>query len=110
MVPRQGLESVCATRVVNAVGLKRNVRQNAPQETFWTQTMAMSVSARVPANTSVSVLTMPLLTLVDVHKAPGHVRTCPGALCTSTSVSRGIVRTETLVLAGTLALTDIAIV
>lgn len=74
MAPQLGLESVCATRMVNAVGLKRNVRQHARRETSWNRTTAMFASATVPANTSVSVLKKPLMTRVDVHKAHGHVR------------------------------------
>ena len=74
MAPQLGLESVRATRMVNAVGLKRNVRQHARPETSWNRRTAMFASAMVPANTSVSVLKMPLITRVDVHKAHGHVQ------------------------------------
>ena len=74
MVRMLELESVYATKVVNAVGLKPNVRRHVPRETFWSQTMAMSVSATVQVNLNVSVRTMPLMTLADVHKAHGHVR------------------------------------
>ena len=48
MAPQLG-GGVCATRMVNAVGLVRNVRQHARRETSWNRKTAMFASATVPA-------------------------------------------------------------